>query len=67
MDDYRLDPDYDVNAGNRAFYCDNCEGPIYYGDSYYEMQDGRAYLMLCPDCAKAFFEDCRRTAERWEG
>lgn len=56
----RRDPDYDPVIQYRAFRCDCCDSPIYEGDDYYEI----AGEWLCESCAKQYFKDCRRTAER---
>lgn len=60
MYDPKRDPEYDPIIMCRVFRCDNCDGAIYDGDDYYEI-DG---MWLCRSCAEDHFRECRRTAER---
>lgn len=43
----------------KAFTCDQCEVPMYVGDTYHHLF-GR---MLCPECAKDFVKDLLKESE----
>lgn len=61
-EDPRLDPDYDPLPVPHAEVCENCGAPIMEGDEFYEIQFRRTNIIMCPECAKRWLEDQRRTA-----
>ena len=60
MEDPRLNPDYDPFADRIAFHCDDCGGPIYEGEDYFNIYGFR----LCERCVFEWLRKQKAEAER---
>lgn len=49
-------PNYEPRA---VYTCDQCEGPIYEGDTFYDFDD----VCVCEECKYDWLEKHKRTAE----